>query len=670
MLVVGAAVVGAAGAPWGWARLGHPSSPGAAWTMIVPGTDDALMGARSFRTSGVIDGALLLPRHPFGRSDTLVPVDKRPVATVDVELAADSGPMQLNIVPGAGSVIRLADLRRGGWRPRPDAPWQACGDVVRVELGSPAKVCGVAVGAAAGSIEAMATAEPVRIRALALYDATGQVLVASRFDALACPDAIRALAAVVAGVWAALTLLAMGERSLLPALTGAVALGALPAMVLASPFSLWRQLAETLRLATTPPGDLKASALALSTAPLLAAALLQSGVLDVGVGPGSVAAPIAVAAAVAFLASLSTPLAFVPGLAVLLIPTWTARRAGLSPRAVLLRDLPALAMVAVGGWPALLPALAWRMLALWADVPVLLERNPRAGTEALLLTALAMLPAAEVAARATVLDRAWSPESIAGASVGVGASSRELTPFWQDSCGDRAVYALGGSSTGGAWQYSGDPGAFFPTVLHRGLCAAGLGVHTLNLGDSGRDSFDMAHGVGPLFAAQPPAVVIVYAGVNDLLTAESPLTRKERAAALAERTGASRGLDAIGSRSRVISGLGLLFRPATIAGPSVAAVPVADAEENLRAVAAAASPGRVLLVPEYATGAVGNVLDAYWAMERRLAAELDNVDFLDSYAALGDPDRSGLLADRNHLSPEGSRRLAAWIQPQVEALLR
>lgn len=172
-----------------------------------------------------------------------------------------------------------------------------------------------------------------------------------------------------------------------------------------------------------------------------------------------------------------------------------------------------------------------------------------------------------------------------------------------------------------------------------------------------------------MYAQAPPALSIFYVGVNDVLTKEGPWTRKGRAARLAEVRAGVGHLDALGARSRLLTGMSLLTRPRA-KEELVEAVPVEDAEENLRAIVAMTTKhgGRVLLVPEWTQSAVHESMAGYTAMMARLAAQLEGVAFLDPYDAHG---RAGdaLFLDRNHLGYEGSEALAATLEPRVAELL-
>jgi lysophospholipase L1-like esterase len=237
------------------------------------------------------------------------------------------------------------------------------------------------------------------------------------------------------------------------------------------------------------------------------------------------------------------------------------------------------------------------------------------------------------------------------------------------------VIYVGGSSTGGAYQFVGEPDAFFPALVHRQLCGAlpaGMGLRSTNFGDGGRDSFTIRRSLDKLLDRAPARLIVAYIGVNDLLGSNNTRTRKEREADLDRRSEAASHLAGWGARSRIITGVGLLLHPPQdLDRPPVADVPLPDAEENLRLIAAEAARrgARLLLLTELVSGELTSQLAPYAALEARIAAELDGVEYFDLLGAIGDVPDSELLVDRNHLSRAGSARVAAALAPVVVAEL-
>jgi lysophospholipase L1-like esterase len=338
------------------------------------------------------------------------------------------------------------------------------------------------------------------------------------------------------------------------------------------------------------------------------------------------------------------------------------------------RDLPAALGAAALGWgPGLAVALSWRALVVFEDAPRLLQRGGAATGANVLFGTLLLLPlAGEGLARTGPLDRVWNAETLAGASIGAPTATTALSPYWSDRCGgdDAPVLAaFGGSSAGGAWQYRRSPELFFPARLHAALCGEGVAVRTVNYADGGRDSFDIATAARATLAEAPPRVVVLYLGVNDLLTTDSPLTRRERQAALAARSAGVSRVAGWAGRSRLLTGGALLLRGAD-PRPLVPSVPLSDAEENLRAIVAAAGEhgATVVLVPELASSTLDSTLRPYAVLMARLAGELPGAVLVDPAASFG-PEGMRFLADRNHLTPEGADAVAALLLPSVREAL-
>jgi lysophospholipase L1-like esterase len=366
----------------------------------------------------------------------------------------------------------------------------------------------------------------------------------------------------------------------------------------------------------------------------------------------------------------------VPGAALLAAPAWLAHKGRMSRKDILLRDLPSLLLVAGLGWGAgLLPAMLWRLLVVIAQVPALVERAPRAGSDVLFATLLALPLATELAVRDGYLDTGWSSEHLSGAELGAGDDASRVVPYWSASCGadPKLVWWFGGSSAGGAYQMEGRPGDFFPGQIHRSLCDQGMSVHTVNFSDGGRDTFTFSRALPDLMAKEAPDLVVIYVGVNDILTANSALTRKQREAARAAESAGTGWLAELAAHSRVVAGLSLLNRPAAGGDETafVAAVPVADAEENLRQIITGveARGGRVLLVPELTRLTTPDPLGPYRVMEKRLAGDEPSAEWMDVVDQAAQLDTDAVFVDRNHLSSAGHAEVAIRLAPTVATLL-
>lgn len=668
------AALGAAAAPWLAQHLAHTEELGPEWEVVSPGLD-AAMQTGGTDGSGHVDGALVLAAGAFDRKDLVSRTGLPPVSAVTLQLAPWSAPVRLGVRTPDGTFFHATvvaneatqdeDISSSGTVIRSDAPirlefrdgntWHGTrpvgpGDPGVLELSSDGGLSGTA---RAG------------VRWLEYEGADGQVLAQDHFDGTQVSAQARAAAALGGAIWGLAAVWVVGQAGLGGAL--AVLLLALPpAVVLLLPLPFWASVVQRLYLIEVPPSDLRLAAFVLAFVPTLALAILRSGALVLARDRRKLPNPIAgvILLGVAAAASRDLPLVWAwlaaPGAALLAVPLWTARRAGQPASRVLLRDLPALVAVAVGTWTlGLLPLLAWRGLCLIADVRSLNRSHPRAGADALLITILALPVGAEAALRGSDIPAAWARAQ--------AASAEPLELFWSESCGGdpQVVSFFGGSSLGGAYQFGGDGAAFPPKYTQDAICETGLAVSTRSYADSGRDTHDIARDTPALFQEVPPAVVVLYVGVNDLLTKDHPQTRLERAQ---QRAAVPKGT----AMPALIRGLALALRAPPRGEDAVIAVPLHDAEVNLRKIAAATADagGHLLLVPELASDQVQPQLAEYWALERRLAEELDNVTFFDSNAQTADLASNTYLADRNHLTRDGARWLGQLVAPEIARLMR
>ncbi|MES2640528.1 MAG: SGNH/GDSL hydrolase family protein [Myxococcota bacterium] len=661
----------------GWLGLHHgaafvvpdPLDP-TRWSVLVPGLDENVVSQRG-RGTQVVGGAIVLTPHVFHRSDVVLPRDARPIAALSVELAPDSGQLDVRL-RSPGKIVEV-QIRPDAWRSVPGAWTPHDGPVdVRIADGE-ARIGGVRAGLSGpASVELVAARERVRIRGVTLVDEAGEAFLVE--DPGAAWEGRAPVGwGVILGALAGAGLAAAGGM-------GGLLVLAFPVAVALTPPGTWLALVERLYLVRTTPWALAQVVLAVAFVPMLVRLLARSGLAvpaerDHERDPRVLFAWVGVAAlAAAFAGRVAggPGWMFAPiGLGLLLAPLAFARAARVDAMGVLVRDVPAALAVGMFGWGVgLLGVAAWRMGLLVAGAGVLLRRAPRVAADAVFLLALALVPAAELAARSTWLDTAWDAARLDG-----DQSWTSPAPFWDGECGPApraTVTFAGGSSTGGAYQFHDDPAAFYPSRVHARLCAEGRGIRTTNHGYGGRDSFTVSRSLPTILAAHRPAVVVAYLGVNDLLTQESPLTRAQREAIEAGRSAATRGLAAIGARSRLLTGVALLARPPLDPDAAVVSdVPLADAEANLRRMAAGtlAAGTWLVLLPEYTDPETRGRVSAYANMEARLAAELPGIVFLDTFAALAPFVPEGLLVDRNHLSRTGSERLGEVLAPILVGLL-
>ena len=698
---------GAASAPMVIERLrgGHAFEE-RDFTVITPHRAADVKDPLNGRGLRVEQDSLRMVPHAFERAERLVTHSQAPLGRVELQLAEGSAPLLVMLTPPPGSTQDPAPLvlREGGLSPRmggAEIPIKERRLTLFYREG--AYWVDGAAGAvrvmerAAGGVELAAVDWPgealreVRIDRVRFEDSAGKQVLVDDFDSPPTTAVERGLVALAAG------LLGLG-----PGVAAGGTLGgglmallglALPLLVLRLHYTALLEGVERLALVRTTARELLAGLLALASAPVLLSALGTTGALrappeatpTTGLQRGLWIGAAALTALIAArdLRGIELGIGLL-GAILLLLPLRTALATGRALPAALLREVPGLLLLAAVGWRAgLLPYLLFQMLRLWSEAPTLLERGARAGADALLLSLLALPVAAELALRETYLNLAWSPEKLAGVEAGADDSVADVTVFWTDRClgegPDRVIWWLGGSSAGGSYQLEGHPEVYFPAQLHQGLCAAGLSLHSVNFANGGRDSFTFTRGLPTVLERMKPDLVIAYWGVNDVLTAAGPMTRKQREAAAAATGALGQGVVGLGRRSRLLAGLGLLAKPAVaLDQPDVPAVPLADALENHERLLAMLAPtgARLLLIPEQARPRPAQLLAPYRQMQRDFVGahaevgliEPASLGFEDLVAAPGGAER--LLVDSNHLSPEGHRALAATLAGPLLAFVQ
>ena len=217
------------------------------------------------------------------------------------------------------------------------------------------------------------------------------------------------------------------------------------------------------------------------------------------------------------------------------------------------------------------------------------------------------------------------------------------------------VIALGGSSTGGAWQ-NDDLDDFWPAELERRL---GPGVQVVNQGVGGWTSFHIRRYLETRIADLDPDVLVIYIGHNDAMTpAAVPLAalfeawtrRNDWRLGLSERLG--------GVPLYQLFRFGLL---ALVDRGDTVAVPPEDLDENINIIVdlMRARGGRVLLALEGIAPSPGPLHGHSTVMQAHVEAGL--VAFVDTAAVLDAPDAGPVFLDACHLTARGHSTVAASI---------
>ncbi|MBM74441.1 MAG: hypothetical protein CMK59_03500 [Proteobacteria bacterium] len=344
----------------------------------------------------------------------------------------------------------------------------------------------------------------------------------------------------------------------------------------------------------------------------------------------------------------------------------------------------------LGGPFGILCGWLWSFGCFVRDRHRFLQDSPRTGANILFVLLLVAPLVVEWSLRESSLARGWSSEVLSG-EVDSEDKWRQPKPFWSEQCGEnvsKRIVFLGGSSTGGAYQFKDHPELFFSAQTHRELCR-NFGVQSFNYGAAERDSFTIARTMDLILTQTKANWIVLYIGHNDF-TADNPYTRKEREEM---KTGFLGRLLTLSSQSRLIRGANLLLRSRSkptehLVGAPLGsdgkpmrsqvmnqeypfAVPLKDAEENIEQIAQVAKVhgAQVLLVAQLISSSGFQQLTSYWDLEQRLSQKLDNVHYLDPRTSLmKENSEKELLVDNNHLSSLGHRLLGHRIAIELQSL--
>ncbi len=292
------------------------------------------------------------------------------------------------------------------------------------------------------------------------------------------------------------------------------------------------------------------------------------------------------------------------------------------------------------------------------------EKNGFATYAAVLLLAPPFL--LEDLFRATYLNTVWSAKSLGVQSEDIPEG---LPLTWKGACsgeqqqGTYDIVVSGGSSTGGIYQFREEPTSFFSTHMHKALCqyrSSFAAVHTYNYGVADYNTRLIADQGGWLHKTVSPDVLVLYIGVNDILTKQNPKSIRQR-----REMSLSPWFQNVVFSSRVLTGTMLLFRPLQQRSEElVSEVPIEDARANILEMIEELKPIRLLLVPEMVISPLQDELLHYDEMLRELANERENIWY---YQPLADRSRSdSYLADRNHLTRSGNQ----WLGEQIAQYIR
>ncbi len=230
------------------------------------------------------------------------------------------------------------------------------------------------------------------------------------------------------------------------------------------------------------------------------------------------------------------------------------------------------------------------------------------------------------------------------------------------------VVALGGSSTGGAWQ-NDSLDEFWPAELER---RHGHSLQVINQGVGGWTTLHIRRFLETQLDVLDPDLVVLYIGHNDILT-ES--TRPYGDLLAAWQSGSDLSVSVSGAMARVpLYQLARFGLQSALDRNGMAAVPVEDARSNLDGMARLLRPRRVpILAVREGVAPDPTVLDPYGDMLAAWSRETERTAYLDTDATLTGPEAGAVFLDDCHLTKRGHSRVAeavqqalveqGWIQP-------
>lgn len=655
------------------------------WRIISPGLQEGVGPAGAGRVTHVRGGSLVIATHVFFRPDMVVPIVQGPVHGVDVELDERSGTLwvQIGEAPSQFVQLRPGSMRGGaagkGWTATASDRFalRINGGILTVTSGESAITVGPATP---GRLELSAAEEWPRIRGVRVLDGVGSTTFQSNFgEPMASLDVLQKGTLLGAGVG-----LLVGVLMVPFSWTGVVAsvVGLIPPVaVLMQPTGTWLAAVERLYLSQVQPSKWAVWLLLVACGPLVwmgltaVLRLVSSHAIPVARNGGP-----AVWCAVAVLCLGVGVREWSSGLAIVLVcMLGGALRIGRKGPAIwwVVDSIAWLPLLALSPEPAALLAVMWRLATMVGWSSTWLERAPRPAVEVMFLGVLLVPISVELAVSESSLGTAWRMERLSAERPNErGWENPE--PGWQAQCGSsdpkamRTVAFAGGSSVGGAYQFGDEPEAFFPAVAHRHLCEglpAGMGLTTQNFGDGDLNTFTISRTLDAHL--QDADILVMYVGVNDVLTQQNTRTRKEREAAKAARGGMGDELASWASESAVMVGFSLWTRG--VEDPSkdgVADVPLPDARENHEAIVRAtrSQSKTLVLMTEHVNSGLAASLRPYAQMQKAFVG--DAVLWLDTEDAFEGMAKDSMLVDRNHLSREGNAVLGRFIADALTPTLQ
>ena len=349
----------------------------------------------------------------------------------------------------------------------------------------------------------------------------------------------------------------------------------------------------------------------------------------------------------------------------------------------LIRDLPALLILIALGWnQGILFALLYRICVGISSTRAFLAHAKIASMYLLILFFCTPL-CAEILIRSTYLNEAWNFQTLS-MEYRAEKHSSFLHSIWEDECGDKRqsptrIIFSGGSSTGKN-DYGFAPEKMYPAHTHQNLCSSmdeRLHIESANFARGAFDTHILARTLDPLWNISQPDILVLYFGVNDLLTREHWLTKKQREETMIQWRNNIQGLQRYTVQSRLLFGSTLLFRSLYRSDQFVPNVPLPEARENLERLVAFGQKKQtqILLIAEYTRPNLGNNTDdsrqlRYFAqLLEELAQQNPHIHYYPIGKDLSQYSSAEILMDTNHFSLYGHKKMAKHLAPVLQKLL-
>jgi hypothetical protein len=655
------------------------------WRVISPGLEEGIGRSGAGRVTHVIDGALSIATHVFFRPDMVIPQINGEANSIDVELAADSGTLLIQVGQPPVQAIQLrpgafrASVSGANWTPAPSIrTFRLQGEDGRLILLAGAQRVDVGTFRS-GRLELSSEDDWARITRIAVQDLTGENVFSADFRNHGPSRTFLDNATVLGALFGLLLVWGMTPLSWGAAASTLCSVAPI-FLVMVLPRDLWLQGVERLYLSRMPPSDLALFSLAMASVPLFVLALTklvrfmaQQAVNRSPFLGGWLWLSLAVGA--------SGSTATLHGGSVLAWSVvWVCMGTGAldavrraPPIWWLIDSFAWVLLVFLGPDQGAIVLVGWRLIGVLGTTGLWLKTSPRVAVFMLVVATLSLPVAAESWMRSTSLNDSWQRGRLSGERPNEKGWETPVSG-WTGRCGEdnapRAVSVVvaGGSSVGGAYQFGGEPQAFFTAKAHEALCRdlpADVRLTTHNFGDGDRNTYTISRTIDAHLESAD--ILVMYVGVNDVFTTQNTMTRKEREERASGVQESSEWLPQWVRESRLAVGLSLWFRPRPdLKASQVADVPLADAKDNHQMISDAAQRqgDRVMLLTEYVSSAQRNRLFSYAQMQQSMGAK--DVQWADASAAFVNMDDKDALVDSNHLSREGNVRLGDFLAVQIK----